>query len=129
MNPSVFYLGFDTQFAVDRLHNLVSIHTLVALLCVYSWLDKKKHALCWYPHLPSVLQRDVPRSEYMVMSFPSTADSYVQPALKVRITSDCLHQYHWTVLFDSISCTLYVKSNEHCSLDLEAETLPTSVWQ
>jgi len=44
----------------------------------------------------------------------------------IRNTSDCLHHYHWTVLFDSKSCTLYVKSNEHCSLDLEAET---SVWQ
>ena len=61
--------------------------------------------------VPPDLQRDVPRSEYVAMSLLSTADSYVQPVLKVRNTSDCLHHYHWTVLFDSISCTLYVKSN------------------
>jgi hypothetical protein len=52
-----------------------------------------------------------------------------KPLPKVRNTSDCSHYYHWAVLCDLVSCSVYVRFNEHYSSNPKAESVPTSVWQ
>jgi hypothetical protein len=82
-----------------------------------------------WPFFPSYPQRDVPgcmprllAAKHMAVAFTSAVHSCENSLLKVCNTSECLHCYHWTVLFDLLNSVLYVRHSEHYSLDLKAET-------
>jgi len=91
-------------------------------------LPKVCFVLLW-PLFPSYPQRGVPgcmprllASKHMAVAFTSTVHGCENPLLKVCNTSECLPCYHWAVFFDLLNCALYVRCNEHYSLDLKAET-------
>jgi len=41
------------------------------------------------------------------MAFTPTVHGCENPLLKVCNTSECLHCYHWAVLFDLLNCALW----------------------
>jgi len=106
------------------------IHCSLLTTCVILWLGKicfgQSHALCFcYSHV-------VHQGCWLVNIWPLHScplHSREKPLPKVRNTSYCSCYYHWAILCDLLSCSVYVRFNEHYSLNPKAESVSTSVWQ
>jgi hypothetical protein len=116
------------------------IHNSLLTTCIISSLGKicfgQSHALCFfYSFLPAVskgMSHVVHKGCWLVniwLLHSCPLQSREKPLPKVRNTSDCTCYYHWTVLFDLVSCSVYVRFNERYSSDPKAESVRTSVRQ